>query len=108
MGWSKFTSCGRDPTKAAFKKTIWNGRRLAKLLSRGLSTTTGFVLPLEFDGDKKSLGKAHSGRCVVMVINLDLATGQWGYRLPIELFTGSGRRRHILGTRHPFDPRSAF
>ena len=43
-----------DPTKADLKDDL-ERRRLAKLLSRGLSTTTGFILPLEFDGYQKSL-----------------------------------------------------
>ncbi|ETI59127.1 transglutaminase family protein [Marinomonas profundimaris] len=91
-----------DPTKADLKDDL-ERRRLAKLLSRGISTTTGFVLPLEFDGHnnrwKSSLWPMRSD-----VITLIPGDSPMGYRLPLNSLPAQAEEDRIP-ERDPFDPR---
>jgi len=91
-----------DPTKADLKDDL-ERRRLAKLLSRGLSTTTGFILPLEFDGYQNrwnsSLWPMRSD-----VITLIPGDSPMGYRLPLNSLPAQAEEDRIP-ERDPFDPR---
>ncbi|RBP83128.1 transglutaminase family protein [Marinomonas rhizomae] len=91
-----------DPTKADLKDDL-ERRRLAKLLSRGLSTTTGFVLPLEFDSVNNhwnsSLWPMRSD-----VITLIPGDSPMGYRLPLNSLPAQAEEDRIP-ERDPFDPR---
>ncbi|MBR7889775.1 transglutaminase family protein [Marinomonas sp. A79] len=91
-----------DPTKADLKDDL-ERRRLAKLLNRGLSTTTGYVLPLEFDTINErwnsSLWPMRSD-----VITLVPGDSPMGYRLPLNSLPAQAEEDRIP-ERDPFDPR---
>ncbi|MBD5769662.1 transglutaminase family protein [Marinomonas colpomeniae] len=91
-----------DPTKADLKDDL-ERRRLAKLLNRGLSTTTGYVLPLEFNVDNStwnsSLWPMRSD-----VITLIPGDSPMGYRLPLNSLPAEAEEDRIP-ERDPFDPR---
>ena len=91
-----------DPTKADLKDDL-ERRRLAKLLSRGLSTTTGYILPLEFDG------YSHSWKSSLWPMRSDVITlipgdSPMGYRLPLNSLPAQAEEDRIP-ERDPFDPR---
>ena len=91
-----------DPTKADLKDDL-ERRRLAKLLNRGLSTTTGYVLPLEFNSStntwNSSLWPMRSD-----VITLIPGDSPMGYRLPLNSLPALAEEDQIPD-RDPFDPR---
>ena len=91
-----------DPTKADLKDDL-ERRRLAKLLNRGLSQTTGYLLPLEFNtitnSWDSSLWPMRSD-----VITLIPGDSPMGYRLPLNSLPAVAEEDRIPD-RDPFDPR---
>jgi len=91
-----------DPRKADLKDDL-ERRRLAKLLNRGLSTTTGYILPIEFDTSsnqwQSSLWPMRSD-----VITLIPGDSPMGYRLPLDSLPPVAEEDRIP-ERDPFDPR---
>ncbi|MEO9655955.1 transglutaminase family protein [Marinomonas sp.] len=91
-----------DPTKADLKDDL-ERRRLAKLLNRGLSTTTGYLLPLEFNTItqqwQSSLWPMRSD-----VITLIPGDSPMGYRLPLNSLPAVVEEEQPQ-ERDPFDPR---
>lgn len=91
-----------DPRKADLKDDL-ERRRLAKLLNRGLSTTTGYILPIEFNGSsnqwQSSLWPMRSD-----VITLIPGDSPMGYRLPLNSLPPVAEEDRIP-ERDPFDPR---
>ncbi|MBJ7537143.1 DUF2126 domain-containing protein [Marinomonas transparens] len=91
-----------DPKKADLKDDL-ERRRLAKLLNRGLSEVTGYVLPLEFDGYQNtwnsSLWPMRSD-----VITLIPGDSPMGYRLPLNSLPAVVEEE-VIPERDPFDPR---
>ncbi|TGD75643.1 transglutaminase family protein [Mangrovimicrobium sediminis] len=92
-----------DPTKADIKDDA-ERRRLAKLLSRGLNTPTGYLLPLE----REPGGPWRSGPWQLRAERVNLAPGDspMGLRLPLDaLQQPQSKRDAIKPERDSFDPR---
>ncbi len=93
-----------DPKKADLKDDV-ERRRLAKLLSRGLNTPTGYLLPLERDPG----GRWRSGRWKMRAERVNLVPGDspMGLRLPLDALLHPESPEDLLKPqRDPFAPRA--
>ncbi|WP_165311585.1 DUF2126 domain-containing protein [Vibrio ziniensis] len=92
-----------NPKKASLKDDL-ERRRLAKLLTRGLDTSTGYVLPLSyFNGQwQSSLWPMRSD-----VITLIPGDSPMGFRLPLNSLPPISQEE-IVPERDPFEQREAL
>ncbi|WCN07460.1 DUF2126 domain-containing protein [Marinomonas mediterranea] len=88
-----------DPTKADLSDDL-ERRRLAKLLTRGLNTPTGFILPLEHNNGYWHSSKWPMRRDVITLIPGD---SPMGYRLPLGSLPPVAEE-DIQPERDPFEP----
>ncbi|QSX33615.1 transglutaminase family protein [Shewanella avicenniae] len=92
---------GVDPRKADLKDDL-ERRRLAKLLTRGLDTPSGYILPVEFNGIawQSSLWPMRSE-----VITLIPGDSPMGFRLPLSSLPAVSEEE-FEAERDPFEPRA--
>ncbi len=92
-----------DPRKASLKDDL-ERRRLAKLLSRGLSSVTGYILPVEHgeSGWNSSVWPMRSD-----VITLIPGDSPLGYRLPLDSLPAQSQH-DVVSEQDPFDARDAL
>jgi len=91
---------GADPRKANLKDDL-ERQRLARLLTRGLEQTTGYILPIEFNSEtwQSSLWPMRAG-----VITLIPGDSAMGYRLPLGSLPPVVEEEFDV-ERDPFEPR---
>lgn len=91
---------GADPRKANLEDDL-ERRRLASLLSRGMENATGYILPVEFDGQRwrSSLWPMRGG-----LITLIPGDSAMGYRLPLSSLPPPTEDERVI-ERDPFEPR---
>lgn len=91
---------GADPRKAKLDDDL-ERRRLASLLSRGMESATGYILPVEFVGQqwRSSAWPMRGG-----LITLIPGDSAMGYRLPLNSLPALTEDERVID-RDPFEPR---
>lgn len=91
---------GADPRKAKLDDDL-ERRRLASLLSRGMESATGYILPVEFVGQqwRSSAWPMRGG-----LITLIPGDSAMGYRLPLNSLPALTEDERAID-RDPFEPR---
>lgn len=91
---------GADPRKAKLDDDL-ERRRLASLLSRGMESATGYILPVEFMGQqwRSSAWPMRGG-----LITLIPGDSAMGYRLPLNSLPALTEDERVID-RDPFEPR---
>lgn len=91
---------GADPRKAKLDDDL-ERRRLASLLSRGMESATGYILPVEFVGLqwRSSAWPMRGG-----LITLIPGDSAMGYRLPLNSLPALTEDERVID-RDPFEPR---
>ena len=91
---------GADPRKAKLEDDL-ERRRLASLLSRGMEKATGYILPVEFDGQRWRSSSWPMRGGLITLIPGDSAMG---YRLPLNSLPAVTEDERVI-ERDPFEPR---
>ncbi|SUQ58052.1 Uncharacterized protein conserved in bacteria [Raoultella terrigena] len=91
---------GADPRKASLDDDL-ERRRLASLLSRGMESATGYILPVEFDGQGWRSSRWPMRGGLITLISGDSAMG---YRLPLNSLPPLTEDERVV-ERDPFEPR---
>lgn len=91
---------GADPRKANLDDDL-ERRRLAALLSRGIESATGYILPVEFDGQQWRSSQWPMRGGLITLIPGDSAMG---YRLPLDSLPALTEDDRV-SERDPFEPR---
>lgn len=91
---------GADPRKANLEDDL-ERRRLASLLSRGMENATGYILPVEFDGQRWRSSRWPMRGGLITLIPGDSAMG---YRLPLSSLPAPTEDERVI-ERDPFEPR---
>lgn len=91
---------GADPRKASLDDDL-ERRRLASLLSRGMESATGYILPVEFDGQEWRSSRWPMRGGLITLIPGDSAMG---YRLPLNSLPPLTEDERVV-ERDPFEPR---